>query len=104
MIIHEGLLWYIAVNYHSHIIRESKLERANPKAISGDMGLIMSRLNLESLTLPKSIISGPSYFSSRMKFLMEATSTLPLKLSIYPPRLSIHFGFLFLKTHILSLF
>ena len=46
--------------HHSHIILESKLERAIPKAIKGDIGGIMSKLNLESFTLPNNMVSSPS--------------------------------------------
>ena len=71
--------------YHSHIIRESKEVRAIQKPINGDMGYVMSRLNLDYITLPKIIVYGPFNLCYSMKFLIEAVSTLPLKFSIYPP-------------------
>ena len=40
-------------------MRESKLERATAKAITGEIGCAISRLNLDSLTFPKIIFYGP---------------------------------------------
>lgn len=65
--------------YHSHSILLSKLVRATAKAMKGDIGEVMSRLNFDSVTFPNITISVPFYISSKMKFLIEAFSTLPLK-------------------------
>ena len=41
---------------HSHIILVSKLDKAKPKATMGAIGAAISKLNLESETLPNKTI------------------------------------------------
>jgi hypothetical protein len=85
------------------MMRESKLESATANATTGDMGELMSILNLDSVTFPNTTISGPLLVYSSIKFLIDAHSTLPRKFSMYPPMCSSHTGFRLWYTSILSL-
>ena len=85
---------------HSQKYFSSKLDKATPKAINGDKGLLKSMLKVLPLALPNIMVSSYGGFSSfslsstavycslsdadfsRIKFLTEAIPTLPLKLSV----------------------
>jgi hypothetical protein len=80
---------------HSHMILVSKAESATAKAMIGLILSATSNVNSFFSLRPNTIASCPKG-SSRMKFLMDAQGTLPLKLSINPPACSLQTGFLLL--------